>query len=127
AIGHEKDSPLLDQVADLRASTPTDAGKRIVPDAALESGCLLAWRQAAAAALETFVSRQRVGLASFRTRPVVAQPARMLDPHRARLAGLHAASGAALVGIMTRAEAAAETLAAALRALSPQATLDRGY
>ena len=40
AIGHEKDAPLLDLVADLRASTPTDAGKRIVPDAAAESRAL---------------------------------------------------------------------------------------
>lgn len=127
AIGHEKDSPLLDLVADYRASTPTDAGKRIVPDAALEAGYLLAWREAAASALATFIARERAGLAQLRSRPVVAQPARMLDPHRARLARLHASSGAALVGIMTRAEAAVETYATALRALSPQATLDRGY
>ena len=32
AIGHEQDVPLVDLVADLRASTPTDAAKRVVPD-----------------------------------------------------------------------------------------------
>lgn len=127
AIGHEKDSPLLDLVADYRASTPTDAGKRIVPDVAQERAQLTGLRELASAAVAALIQRERAGLAQLRTRPVVAQPARMLDPHRARLALLHAASGAALVAIMTRAEASLEAATAALRALSPQATLDRGY
>ena len=38
AIGHEEDQPLLDLVADVRASTPTDAAKRVVPDVREESG-----------------------------------------------------------------------------------------
>jgi exodeoxyribonuclease VII large subunit len=127
AIGHEKDSPLLDLVADFRASTPTDAGKRIVPDAAQESANLAGWRQLAAAAIAASIDRERHGLAGLRSRPVVAHPARMLDPHRARLSRLHTASGVALVAALTRADASSQTLSAALRALSPQATLDRGY
>ncbi|WP_236685348.1 exodeoxyribonuclease VII large subunit [Demequina salsinemoris] len=127
AIGHEKDSPLLDLVADYRASTPTDAGKRIVPDAAQE-------RQGVHRALATMrgsllarVEREERGLSTFRTRPVMAHPARMLDPHRARLDTLHHACGRALVDILSTADARARELSASLRALSPQSTLDRGY
>lgn len=127
AIGHEKDSPLLDLVADFRASTPTDAGKRIVPDATQESAYLAGWLQLAAAAISAGIDRERRGLAGLRSRPVMAHPARMLDPHRSRLARLHTASGVALLGVLTRAETTAHALSAALRALSPQSTLDRGY
>jgi exodeoxyribonuclease VII large subunit len=127
AIGHEKDSPLLDLVADFRASTPTDAGKRIVPDVAQERANLAGWLELAAAAIAIAIARERQGLAQLRTRPVISQPARMLDPHRSRLSRLHTASGVALVAALTRAEAAATALTSALRALSPQSTLDRGY
>ena len=127
AIGHEKDSPLLDLVADYRASTPTDAGKRIVPDAAQERALIEGSRALTAAAVRVWIEREHRGLLHVRTRPVMAYPVRMIDPYRARLAQLHEASGRALVAILTRADATAQQLAATLRALSPQSTLDRGY
>jgi exodeoxyribonuclease VII large subunit len=127
AIGHEKDSPLLDLVADYRASTPTDAGKRIVPDAAQERALLEGSRALAIAAVKVGISREHRALLQLRTRPVMAYPVRMIDPYRARLTQIHEASGRALVAILTRADATARQLAATLRALSPQSTLDRGY
>ncbi len=127
AIGHEKDSPLLDLVADFRASTPTDAGKRIVPDAAQERAGVERATATMRGALLARLDREERGLATFRTRPVMAHPSRMLDPHRERLTALHHACGRALVDILSAADARARELAASLRALSPQSTLDRGY
>ena len=127
AIGHEKDSPLFDLVADYRASTPTDAGKRIVPDAAQERAYIEGARQLSVAALAALLGRERRGLDNARSRPVFARPALMLNPFRHRLARLHTASGTALVGLLGRADARARELSATLRALSPQSTLDRGY
>lgn len=127
AIGHEKDSPLLDLVADYRASTPTDAGKRIVPDADAERAWIAELQADARTAVQARVNRERDGLTQFLSRPVLLHPHRMLDPYTDHLARLRAASGAALRGIVTHAHAATRELAASLRALSPQGTLDRGY
>ncbi|WP_234986551.1 exodeoxyribonuclease VII large subunit [Demequina sp. NBRC 110055] len=127
AIGHEKDSPLLDLVADYRASTPTDAGKRIVPDAAIERDTIAGLIADARHAMTARIDREHAGLAQFRSRPVLTYPERMLDPFRDQLSRVHDASGRALVGILTAADAAARELAARLTALSPQGTLDRGY
>jgi len=127
AIGHEKDSPLLDLVADYRASTPTDAAKRIVPDAQQEARFLAGSRELAAAALTQRLEREATTVNHLRSRPVLAHPLRMLDPHRHRLAALHRASGVALVASMSELSTTTRELAASLRALSPQSTLDRGY
>lgn len=127
AIGHEKDSPVLDLVADYRASTPTDAGKRIVPDAEAEIARLAQARADMRAAFGSRLEREATGLAAYRGRPVLAQPARMLDPHREQLARVREAAGRALVAALTHADATARELTASLRALSPQGTLDRGY
>ncbi|MFV0633851.1 exodeoxyribonuclease VII large subunit [Demequina sp.] len=127
AIGHEKDCPILDLVADYRASTPTDAGKRIVPDAHVEREGLARARAASASALRQRLEREARGLAQLRTRPVLAHPQRMLDPHAERLHLLHERNGRALVAALTAADAHTRQLAASLRALSPQGTLERGY
>ncbi|MFN3866466.1 MAG: exodeoxyribonuclease VII large subunit [Demequina sp.] len=127
AIGHEKDSPVLDLVADYRASTPTDAGKRIVPDAAQERAGVDQARLDLRAALESLVARESRGLEQFRSRPVLAHPHRMLDPYREAVARARTAAGTALVTILTGADGTTRELGAALRALSPQGTLDRGY
>lgn len=127
AIGHEKDSPLLDLVADFRASTPTDAGKHVVPDARQELANLAGWRELAVGAVKTRLVRERTGLDSLRSRPVIAHPVRMLDPYRDSLAALKLAAGNALVNVLSRADLAVRELNASLRALGPQATLDRGY
>ncbi len=127
AIGHELDSPLLDLVADYRASTPTDAGKKVVPDEALERDRIVGSLALIASAIAGKVERERQRLADLRARPVMAQPERMLTPHRETLARARADLRAAAFLIVSRSRAALETHAASLRALSPQSTLDRGY
>lgn len=127
AIGHEKDTPVLDLVADYRASTPTDAGKRIVPDATHERAVITqAQRDIRHAALAN-LERATQGLEQYRSRPVLAHPQRMLDPYRTQVDQARTAAGRALVGILTTADSTTAALAASLRALSPQGTLDRGY
>ncbi len=127
AIGHEMDSPLLDLVADYRASTPTDAGKRIVPDAAAETERLQGARALMVAAVSTRVRRERERVADLRARPVIAQPVRMLEPHRDKLRHARANLRMATVTAVARARGEFASAAASLRALSPQSTLDRGY
>ena len=91
AIGHEPDNPLCDLVADLRAATPTDAAKRVVPDAAAEQRLVADLRRRSAQALRNWVPREQRALAQLRSRPVLAQPlaaltARAEEIHRARAA-----------------------------------------
>ena len=127
AIGHEKDTPVLDLVADYRASTPTDAGKRIVPDAVQESAAIAQAQRDIRNAMFERLDRAAQGLEQFRSRPVLARPQRMLDPYREQVSQARTAAGRALVSILSTADAATTTLTASLRALSPQGTLDRGY
>jgi exodeoxyribonuclease VII large subunit len=127
AIGHEKDSPLLDLVADYRASTPTDAGKRIVPDAAAELAGVEWAREAMARAVLNRAERGARDLAAVTSRPVLARPSALLAPYAEAATTLHERSGRALVGVLQAADALVRETAASLRALSPQATLDRGF
>ncbi|MGC4174559.1 exodeoxyribonuclease VII large subunit [Demequina sp.] len=127
AIGHEKDSPLLDLVADYRASTPTDAGKRIVPDAAQELAGIEWARESMARSVLAYVERGTRELHSLRSRPVLARPAALLAPFADAVATLHERSGRALVGVLAAADARVRETVATLRALSPQATLERGF
>lgn len=127
AIGHEKDSPLLDLVADYRASTPTDAGKRIVPDAAAEAAGIARARQAMAAALSARVVRESQGLEATRSRPVLARPATMLEERAAVVGRLRENAGHALVRSLSATEAQLRELTAGVRALSPLSTLERGF
>ncbi|WP_228379197.1 exodeoxyribonuclease VII large subunit [Demequina rhizosphaerae] len=127
AVGHEKDSPLLDLVADYRASTPTDAGKRIVPDAAAEAQGIARSRLSMAAAVERAVARESAGLVALRSRPVLARPEAMLAPYADAVARLRERSGGAVAARIDRAAAATRELTASLRALSPLSTLERGF
>ncbi|MDT5343518.1 MAG: exodeoxyribonuclease large subunit, partial [Mycobacterium sp.] len=91
AVGHEPDNPLCDLVADLRAATPTDAAKKIVPDTAAEQHLLNDLRRRAAQALRNWVAREERALAQLRSRPVLAEPLAALavraeEIHRARSA-----------------------------------------
>lgn len=127
AIGHELDSPLLDLVADYRASTPTDAGKRVVPDAALERDRLDGARALMRGALSTRIQRERERIEALQSRPVLAFPVRMLTPHREAITRLRGALTAAASAHVAASRARVGTLRASLAALSPQSTLDRGY
>ncbi|TQL01362.1 exodeoxyribonuclease VII large subunit [Cellulomonas sp. SLBN-39] len=127
AIGHHMDAPLLDLVADLRASTPTDAAKRVVPDVTEERARVVQARARARAAVTQRVAREAAMLEHWRGRPVLARPTTLLDPHEQ---GLHRARdrGRTLLdAAVQRAATQVVGLAAQVRALSPAATLERGY
>ncbi|MDR0433163.1 MAG: exodeoxyribonuclease VII large subunit [Bifidobacteriaceae bacterium] len=127
AIGHENDSPLLDLVADVRASTPTDAGKRIVPDLATELAAITQARTRMAGAIRRQLDAEQARLTQIRSRPVLANPGWIFDARSADLASLKTDLNRAIrTGLDTRA-ADGRTLTASLVALSPQATLNRGY
>ncbi|WP_228375111.1 exodeoxyribonuclease VII large subunit [Demequina iriomotensis] len=127
AIGHEKDSPLLDLVADYRASTPTDAGKRIVPDAAAEAAGIARARVTMASSVERLLAREAAGLATLRSRPVLARPEAMLAPYADAVAHGRDRATRAMTAVLDRAGAATRELTATLRALSPLSTLERGF
>ena len=127
AIGHENDRPLLDEVADLRASTPTDAAKRVVPDVAEE----LSRVQQARAGMRLRIT-QRLGnegdrLESLRTRPVLANPVSLIDSHADELSRYVSRSNELVERAIEKAHAGVTELTGQLRALSPQRTLQRGY
>jgi len=127
AIGHEKDAPLLDLVADLRASTPTDAGKRIVPDVTEERARLAQARTRIRTAVTHLVERERTLVNALRSRPVLAAPETLVTERAEDLERWRVSAGRALVTALERGESDVVRLAAQVRALSPQATLDRGY
>lgn len=127
AIGHEQDSPLLDLVADLRASTPTDAAKRIVPDMRDEIAKVTALRDRARYVLAQRLHREQQGLATLRSRPVLADPHRTFDAMSQALDGLVARTQRCLDHRLVRAHDDITHRLARVRALSPLATLQRGY
>jgi exodeoxyribonuclease VII large subunit len=127
AIGHHLDTPLLDLVADWRASTPTDAAKRVVPDVTAERALLVQARHRSRAALLARLAREQAGLDAARSRPVLARPATLVAPHQARLDDLVARGRRTTTGLLVGAAGQVAALAAQVRALSPAATLDRGY
>lgn len=127
AIGHENDRPLLDDVADLRASTPTDAAKRVVPDVAAELDGIANQRNRAFQIVSTTIAQEFDRIAQFRNRPVMASPLAYLERHETDLEN-YRNKGATLVDhAVERAADHAHRLATQLRTLSPQNTLDRGY
>jgi exodeoxyribonuclease VII large subunit len=127
AIGHEADRPLLDDVADLRASTPTDAAKRVVPDVAEEFARVQQARTRLSSRVTSMIGHEIDRLATLRTRPALADPSWIVDSRADELTRT-VARGAELVDrAVERAQREVTELRAHLRALSPQRTLDRGY
>jgi exodeoxyribonuclease VII large subunit len=127
AIGHEPDSPLLDLVADVRASTPTDAGKLIVPDVAEEQRRITLLRDRALRYVATRVEREQDALRSLRARPVLATPERDLERRAHDLVDLLSRARRSLAAGLDRAADDVVHLLARVRSLSPAATLERGY
>ncbi|MCY1159897.1 MAG: exodeoxyribonuclease large subunit [Citricoccus sp.] len=127
AIGHEADRPVLDDVADLRASTPTDAAKRIVPDAAVEREAIAGARLRLASGVERLVLHEAQQLQSLRTRPVLANPGWMITERVEDLARWRERARTSVAGQLDREHDAVGHLRARVRSLSPQHTLDRGY
>ena len=127
AIGHEADRPLLDEVADLRASTPTDAAKRVVPDVGEELARIDQARSRMSTRLGQLVSHEIDRISQLRGRPVLARPERFID-ERAEELTRWIARGTELAERAVRdAGSVVAELRARLGALSPQATLERGY
>ncbi|WP_410641468.1 exodeoxyribonuclease VII large subunit [Amycolatopsis sp. lyj-346] len=127
AIGHEPDTPLLDYVADLRCSTPTDAGKRIVPDVREESERVRQMRDRGRRALHGWVDTQARLLTQLRSRPSLADPLGPVqrrqddvDVHRER-------ARRAMLSLLAKDQAEVANARARLTALGPAATLARGY
>lgn len=127
AIGHETDAPLLDLVADYRASTPTDAAKRIVPDVSEERLRLTQARSRMRGAVTAMLDRQQHGLDGIRSRPVLAVPQTMLESRERDIVQSLRHSRNALNALLLRASGEIGRLGAQVRALSPASTLERGY
>jgi exodeoxyribonuclease VII large subunit len=127
AIGHEKDSPLLDLVADYRASTPTDAAKKVVPDIAQEISDIQKLRDRTLRALITRIEFEANQIAGLCNRPVMKDPLVMVTSRSDELKGLR---DRALRGFASLLEIEKKELKGVrdhLRSLSPQSTMDRGY
>jgi exodeoxyribonuclease VII large subunit len=105
AIGHEKDAPLLDLVADWRASTPTDAGKKVVPDVEEELRKIIQLQERGARTLTHFIEREISHLKQILSRPIFRDPTVLVSVRQEDI----------------------DSHTAQLRTLSPQGTLDRGY
>jgi exodeoxyribonuclease VII large subunit len=127
AIGHEPDTPLVDHVADKRCSTPTDAGKCVVPDVAEETAALHQLRNRCRRALHGWVDRERRLLDALRTRPVLANPMRPLAERGQILTDLRARADRAMFGGLQTAQEGLKHTSARLTTLGPAATLARGY
>jgi exodeoxyribonuclease VII large subunit len=127
AIGHDVDTPLLDHVADWRASTPTDAGKAVVPDARAEHDGIRRAQLRAERAVRAHLDRERRHLVAIRSRPVMANPVAMIHARRQELDALTGRATQRVLASVHRAADHVSHLRAQVRALSPQSTLDRGY
>ncbi|GAA3023449.1 exodeoxyribonuclease VII large subunit [Gordonia defluvii] len=127
AIGHEPDNPLLDLVADLRAATPTDAAKRVVPDVAAELAGIATMRRRNAGALRNWVQREQHIVDGLRARPALADPLRLIDAHAGAVERHRADLRRDITRLVETEEHRHEHLAARLATLGPAQTLARGY
>ena len=127
AIGHEPDTPLLDYVADVRATTPTDAGKRVVPDVREQRAQISEARERLRRAIIARVSTEQQGLAQLRQRPVLRNPTGTLDLDLQRVADQRRRLTTAIDTMVAREQASLDHALASVRRLSPKATLERGY
>ena len=127
AIGHEKDSPLLDLVADFRASTPTDAAKHVVPDINEEIEMISGLRDRARRKVLNLIDLESARLTNFRDRPVMRDPHLLITSRAEIILALRDRSLRSFGGHLKLAKEELIQIKARVRALSPQATLDRGY
>ncbi|WP_431895758.1 exodeoxyribonuclease VII large subunit [Nonomuraea sp. bgisy101] len=127
AIGHEQDSPLLDLVADVRASTPTDAAKKVVPDVGEQLTLIRQLRDRGRRVMGGWLDREMAWLTSVRSRPSLADPVRELERRAEQVDALRERARRVMGGSLDRAADDLTHLRARLVALSPAATLERGY
>jgi exodeoxyribonuclease VII large subunit len=127
AIGHEQDTPLLDYVADLRASTPTDAAKRIVPDVQEQLSLIEGLRDRARRMVNGWLQREYAWLDGVKSRPALADPKREIERQAEQVDMLRHRARQTMDARLTRAADDVQHVRARLLALSPAATLHRGY
>lgn len=127
AIGHDVDTPLLDLVADVRASTPTDAAKLVCPDAAAERAGIADARSRARASLATLVDRERRRLVELTSRPVLTDRTAFVRAQREVIESLHRRAHGRVEARLHRERDRVGHLRAQARLLSPASTLERGY
>ena len=127
AIGHEKDAPLLDLVADWRASTPTDAGKRVVPDIVEELTKIRNLQDRSLRYLKNLLLNESNSIVQLMSRPILKDPYSMLSSRAEIVAALKSRSLRAMESELALGSEDLDSLKAQLRTLSPQSTLDRGY
>ena len=127
AIGHDIDNPILDLVADARASTPTEAARLIVPDAVEQARRVQDARDRLRRALDARLNAATRRLEDLRSRPVMRNPAAAVTVHAGRVTDLRRRAEFALNARLRAQTAHVTHLIGRVRALSPQATLQRGY
>ena len=127
AIGHEQDAPLLDLVADVRASTPTDAAKKVVPDIAEESALINQLVERARRRVVNQLELESQRIEGLRQRPVLKDPHTLVTTRAEVVASLRDRSHRSTAHAVALAREELVHVYARVRSLSPQATLDRGY
>ncbi len=127
AIGHEADRPLLDEVADLRASTPTDAAKRVVPDVGEELAGIDQARARMTSRLSQLLAHETDRLTQLRGRPVLSAPERLIDERAEELVRWIARGTELADRAVEDRRRELTDLRARVTALSPRATMERGY
>jgi exodeoxyribonuclease VII large subunit len=127
AIGHEQDTPLLDYVADLRAATPTDAAKRVVPDVSEQLTLIADLRGRARRCVSGRIDRETAWLEAITSRPALANPVREVERHQEQVTALTERARRCLDAALNRAGDDLAHTRARLRALSPESTLRRGF
>ena len=127
AIGHEEDRPIVDFVADYRASTPTDAARRIVPDVLEEIESIRNLRIRGRSIMENLISEFAHQLAALRAKPALANPTALVDQRINENSALRSMIAAKVSNRLAVASTDVRGIQATLRALSPQGTLERGF
>jgi exodeoxyribonuclease VII large subunit len=127
AVGHEPDNPLCDLVADMRAATPTDAAKKVVPDAVAELAMVAQMRHRGARALRNWVARELHTLTQLRSRPVLADPIRMITDRATEVNRARETTRRDVKRMVAAESDRIGHLGARLATLGPAATLARGY
>ena len=127
AIGHEKDAPLLDLVADWRASTPTDAGKKVVPDMDEELTKIANLRERAKRYVQGRIDFEISKIQGFMDRPSMKEPLTMISSRLEIITNLRARSFRSTNSRLWLATEEIASFTSQVRTLSPQATLERGY
>jgi exodeoxyribonuclease VII large subunit len=127
AIGHENDRPLTDEVADVRASTPTDAAKLIVPDVVEERKKIAQALERISLRVVGFVQNQIEMISGIRSRPILANPFTLVDERALQISQLEISLTSQVRTTLEKQQLLVTGLRGQVRALSPKLTLDRGY